>query len=207
MNKVNRQNRQTKSTLRQRQAAATARLIADAAKELFLRQGYASTTIEAVAERAGVAGSTVYLVFGSKRGILRAIRAAWHEQSHIRDVVFGDHGDVGTAERIGRLAHATRRQWETGADVVAIYQGAAASDPEAADELNLALDGRRKGMEHFAQELAADLRPGTSPQRAAAILQALCSPEVFHQLVRRSGWTPDAYEEWLAQILKRELIG
>lgn len=108
------------STLRQRQAKATANLIVTAAKELFLEQGYASTTIEAIAEHADVAASTVYAVFGSKRGILRAIRAAWHEQSHIREVIMGDHGEATAEERIEKLTTGTRSQWETGAEVVAI---------------------------------------------------------------------------------------
>ena len=94
MSDVNRENRQNKSTLRQRQAQATANMIVAAAKDLFLEQGYTSTTIEAIAERADVAVSTVYAVFGSKRGILRAIRSAWHERSHIRDVTYGDPGDA-----------------------------------------------------------------------------------------------------------------
>lgn len=195
-----------KSTLRQRQAQVTADMIAAAARGLFLEQGYTSTTIEAIAERAGVAVSTVYAVFGSKRGILRAIREAWHEQSHIRDVTYGDLGDATGEERIEKLARGTRLQWETGSDIVAIYNGAAAADPEAAVELNLALEGRRRGMEHFAKGLEPYLRPGLDIARVAAILQALCSPEVFSQLVSRSGWLADDYQAWLSQILKRELL-
>lgn len=195
-----------KSTLRQRQAQATADMIVTAARTLFLEQGYTSTTMDAIAERAEVAVSTVYAVFGSKRGILRAIRAAWHERSHIRDVTYGDLGDATAEERIDKLAKGTRMQWETGSEVVAIYNGAAAADPEAAAELSLALEGRRKGMENFAKGLEPYLRPGLDTVRVAAILQALCSPEVFNELVQRSGWPADEYQVWLSQILKRELI-
>src|SRR5512139_3569057 len=160
MNEVKRQKRQTKSTLRQRQAQATASMIVAAAKALFLEQGYTGTTIEAIAGRADVAVSTVYAVFGSKRGILRAIRSAWHERSHIREVTYGDPGDAGPVERLEQLAQATRQQWETGVEVIAIYNGAAAADPEAAAELNEALEGRRKGMETFVLSLEPHLRAG-----------------------------------------------
>ena len=194
------------STLRQRQAQATASMIVAAAKALFLEQGYTGTTIEAIAERADVAVSTVYAVFGSKRGILRAIRTAWHEGSHIRDVTYGEPGDASPEERLEQLAQATRQQWETGAEVIAIYHGAAAADPEAAAELSEALKGRRKGMETFALSLEPHLRPGLDTARAAAILQALCLPEVFNELVRHSGWPADAYQAWLSQALKRELL-
>jgi AcrR family transcriptional regulator len=206
MSDVNSQKRPIRSTLRQRQAQATAQLIVEAAKALFLERGYASTTIEAIAERAEVAASTVYAVFGSKRGIFRAIRAAWHEQTQIRQVTLGDPGDLSPEERLDRLAAGTRRQWEFGADVVAIYQGAAAADPEAAAELKEALAGRRKALEHYAATLAPYLRTGVDVDRAAAVIQALCLAEVYHQLVREAGWTVEEYQNWLAQALKRELL-
>src|SRR6516225_3855415 len=58
------------SAIRQRQAEETRRRIAEAARRLLLTKGYAGTTIEAVARKAGVAPQTVYAVFHSKRGIL-----------------------------------------------------------------------------------------------------------------------------------------
>lgn len=207
MSEVNRQNLPNKSTLRQRQAQATAELIVSAARALFLEQGYTATTIEAIAGRAGVAVSTVYAVFGSKRGILQAIRLAWHERSRIRDVTYGDLAEMGPEERIRRLAHGTRAQWETGFEVTAIYNSAAAADPEAAAEKNQALAGRRKGMENFARGLESHLRPGLSVAQAAALLQALCLAEVYDLLVRQSGWTGEQYEAWLEQCLRRELLG
>ncbi len=206
MGNVNRQKRQIKSTLRQRQAQATAEMIVAAAKALFLEQGYTGSTIEAIAGRADVAVSTVYAVFGSKRGILRAIRTAWHEASRIRDVTYGDPGEASPEERLEQLAQATRQQWETGSEVIAIYNGAAAADPEASAELREALAGRRKGMETFALSLEPHLRLSLDTAHAAAILQALCLPEVYNELVRHSGWSAEAYQAWLAQILKRELL-
>jgi hypothetical protein len=104
------------------------------------------------------------------------------------------------------MAQATRQQWETGSDVIAIYNGAAMVDPEAAAELGKALAGRRRGIANFAQSLEPYLRHDMDVVRATAILQALCSPEVFDELVRRSGWSADAYQAWLSQVLKHELI-
>jgi AcrR family transcriptional regulator len=200
-------NRRNKPTLRQRQAQVTRSLIVEAAQALFLEKGYTGTTIEAIADEAGVAVSTVYAVFGSKRGILRAIREAWHDRSHIREVAYGKPGDASPDQRLEQLAQATRQQWETGADVLAIYTGAAHADPEAANELEKALHGRRQGLENFARSLEPHLRSGLSVDRAAAVLQALCMPEVFEELVKRSGWTADIYQEWLADILRKELLG
>jgi AcrR family transcriptional regulator len=199
-------NSQLKSTHRQRQAQATRKMIVVAARALFLEQGYICTTIDVIAERAGVASSTVYAIFGSKRGILRAIRDTWHERTHIREVINNNQQSANPAERLDQLAEATRRQWELGAEVTAIYTGAAAADPRAAAELTQALAGRHEGLQSFAKNLEPHLRLGLDVTHAAAILQALCMPEVFDELVRHSSWSADEYQVWLANILKHEML-
>jgi hypothetical protein len=93
-----------------------------------------------------------------------------------------------------------------GAEVTAIYTGAAAADPRAAAELTQALAGRREGLQNFTKKLEPHLRNGLDSVHGAAILQALCMPEVFDELVRHSGWSPDEYQAWLAKTLKRELL-
>jgi AcrR family transcriptional regulator len=44
-----------------------------AAVELIAEQGYAATTVDAIAERAGVAKGTVFYNFGSKEGLFSAL--------------------------------------------------------------------------------------------------------------------------------------
>jgi len=61
------------SSRRREQAATTRRRILEAAQRLFQRQGYAPTTMAAIAREAGVAGKTVYLAFETKSGVLRAL--------------------------------------------------------------------------------------------------------------------------------------
>src|SRR4051794_23682077 len=63
------------SQLRRDQAADTRRRILQAAQELFERDGYVATSIAAIASTAGVSLKTVYLVFETKSGLLRAV---WH---------------------------------------------------------------------------------------------------------------------------------
>ena len=60
-------------TRRAEQARATRRRITDQALELFLRQGYAATTLEQIAASAGVAVQTVYFHFGNKATVLKQI--------------------------------------------------------------------------------------------------------------------------------------
>jgi len=193
-------------THRQRQALQTRRLIVDAARELFLERGYAVTTMEAIAGEAGVAVSTVYAIFKNKRAILREIRTAWHEQTHAREIHEEARKQHNPERRLEMLAHANRRQWEFGGTMVAIYQGAAAVDREAAAELSEALRGRRVVMERFVEEMKDELCPDLNAGRAAAILRALCQQEVYRELVEESGWSPDEYETWLFEALKEQLL-
>ena len=91
--------------------------------------------------------------------------------------------------------------------MVAIYRSAAAADPEAAAELAEALGGRRTALEKFTQSLEADLRTGLTFQQAADILRTLCLFEVYEELVKRSGWTPGEYENWLASTRIVRVVG
>jgi AcrR family transcriptional regulator len=62
-----------RSPVRDRQRQATRAAVIDGARELFLEQGYAKTSITEIAGAAGVSPETVYAVFGTKREVLRAV--------------------------------------------------------------------------------------------------------------------------------------
>ncbi|MDQ3641393.1 MAG: TetR/AcrR family transcriptional regulator, partial [Actinomycetota bacterium] len=62
----------------------------EAARLLFVRDGYASTTIHALAEEAGVAVQTIYASFGSKREVLKEL---------FDTSVVGDDEQVALADR------------------------------------------------------------------------------------------------------------
>src|SRR5947208_312511 len=78
------------SPRRREQAAATRREILEAAQRLFEARGYAATTVAAIAGEAGVALKTVYVVFETKSGLLRAL---WHL------LLRGDEEDVAVPQR------------------------------------------------------------------------------------------------------------
>src|SRR6478752_5609481 len=78
------------SPRRREQAAATRREILEAARRLFQKQGYAATTMAAIATEAGVALKTVYLAFETKSGVLRTL---WNV------TLRGDDGEVPIAEQ------------------------------------------------------------------------------------------------------------
>src|SRR5215467_5391963 len=71
--KVNPERRRYESPRRKEQAAETRRQILRAAQHLFERQGYAATSMAAIAADADVSLKTVYLAFDTKAGLVRAL--------------------------------------------------------------------------------------------------------------------------------------
>src|SRR6185503_15617068 len=68
-----RQRRRYHSPRRAEQAVATRRAVLEAARELFIADGYAATTVAGVARRARVAVDTVYATVGRKPELLREV--------------------------------------------------------------------------------------------------------------------------------------
>ena len=63
--------RQYRSDLRTSQARETRRAIVAAASRLFVERGYGATTIDAVADAAGVSRKTVFTAVGGKVDLLK----------------------------------------------------------------------------------------------------------------------------------------
>lgn len=64
------------SLRRAAQAQQTSAEIARAARELFLANGWAATTVRDVARTAGVSVPTVYAAYGNKTGLTKALADA-----------------------------------------------------------------------------------------------------------------------------------
>jgi AcrR family transcriptional regulator len=203
------------STRRREQAATTRRLILEAAQRLFERQGYAATTMAAIAAEAGVAGKTVYLAFETKSGVLRAL---WNF------LLRGDQEDVPIAdrrwyrevleepdpERQLRLgASNARAVKERIGGVIEVIHAAAPIDPDIA-----ALWNRIESEFHANQRVVVAsidekgaLGPGLEVDRATNTLWTLNHPDVWQLLVVQRGWTPDEYERWFADTAVAQLLG
>jgi AcrR family transcriptional regulator len=193
-------------TLREERARVTRQRIADAARRRFLRDGYAATTLAGIAAEAGVAVQTVYAVYGSKAGILDALRESAMSQPQAEALYAEAMAEPSDRRRLELFARSIRRRWELSGDVVAIHRDAATADPEVRAGVAATLERRRRGIGRLAATLGAALRPEVDVAGAAAILDALTLPEVYAELVEVQGWTADAYEAWLAAALVRELL-
>ncbi len=99
---------------RQAAAGTTRRTILGAARELFLAQGYAGTSMPAIAAAAGVALDTVYTAVGTKPVLFRElVEEAISGQDHAvpaeeRDYVRAIHAEPDPRRKIAIYAHAVR---------------------------------------------------------------------------------------------------
>jgi AcrR family transcriptional regulator len=193
-------------SLRAERAAVTRHRIADAARILFRRDGYAATTMNAIAREAGVAVQTVYAVYGSKAGILEALREWATTQPEAEALYQRAMADSDPARRLALFARSIRERWQRAGDIVAIHRDAGTTDADLRAGVEATLARRRGGLRALAASLDGAYRPGVDLNRAAAILDALTLYEVYAELVEVQGWTPDAFEAWLAQALVRELL-
>ena len=188
--------------------------VVQAARTLFLDRGYAATTIEAISDLADVPSATVYRLFSSKLGILKALLdvsiAGDDEAVPLQDranprALFAD-ADPG--RQLSGFAGICREINSRSATVYRILVSAAGSDPGAATLLAEYTRERQEGQGQIARSLAraGELRPKLKERDAADIIHALMSPEVYRLLVCDRGWHPDRYEQWLKDILINQLL-
>jgi len=193
-------------TLRDERAQVTRHRIADAARELFRTRGYGVTTLQAVADEAGVAVQTVYAVYGSKAGILHELRDTVLRQPAAEALYEDAMEETDAGRKLELFACSIRRRWEFGHDVVVIQRDAGATDPSVRAEVEYVLGMRRNGIARFARSMEGHLARGLDPAHATAIIDALTLPEVYAELTGVAGWSADEFEVWLGQCLKDQLL-
>ena len=199
---------------RSRQAAETRRRIVDAATHLFLRQGYAATSINAIAAAAGVAVQTVYATMRTKRDILETV---------IQLTVRGEEDEVSLAEsaswremeaeaaprqKLAKFVRIHREICEREAGLFVVLEMAAAVDAEIEPLLRDKERYRYEDQRRVARSLGrqGELRAGVSIRKAADIIWALASERVYLALVQERGWSVKQYEAWLTDQLVGGLL-
>jgi AcrR family transcriptional regulator len=185
-----------------------------AARTLFLERGYAATTIEAISEESQVPPATVYRLFSSKLGILKALLdvsiagddqvVPLQDRPHARALFT----DPDPRNQLSGFAGMTSGIMSRAEPVYRILVSAAGSDPDAAALLAGQARQRQHGQAQIARSLAraGALRPKLRERDAADIIHALMSPEVYRLLVCDRGWPPERYEQWLKEILISQLL-
>jgi AcrR family transcriptional regulator len=198
---------------RQRDAAERRSRVLDAARELFLEQGFGSTSIDQIAQRAGTSTQTVYASFGNKPGVLRRV---------IDVAVAGDHEDVmvfdrpemrailddpDLAARVRLIAQAAASAHRRGGELICLVERVAGSDPacgELAADLRaqFRIDATRVIEALGAEHLRADL----PREHLVDVAVLLGDARTWYSLVVERGWTDEEYVDWFADALLRNLV-
>jgi AcrR family transcriptional regulator len=204
-----------RSALREANARATRLAVVQAAGRLFIERGYVATSIEAIAEAAGVSRATVFTAVGGKPVLLKKAYDI---------ALVGDDVEVPLAKRAGSLAIRAEPDVERFLDRYAglvveinsrlaeIYEavrGAASADAEVRDVFDRIQTERRVGAGRVINDVLAKgrLRPGLETEVAADLLWVLNDAGLYHLLVHRRGWTQDQFQTWLSASIRAQLLG
>jgi AcrR family transcriptional regulator len=202
------------SSRRREQAATTRRDILDAAEGLFARDGYRSTTMAAIAVRAGVSARTVYVAFATKSGVLRAL---WNarlrggdeevpvaEREWYREVL----DEAEPTRRLRLNARNSRAAKVRLGPVLDLVRDAASADDDISTLWDRIQSEYRDNQRAVLEPLHARsaLREGLDLDRATDILWTVNHPSLWTLLVGARGWTPEEYEAWCAELACAQLL-
>jgi AcrR family transcriptional regulator len=199
-----------------RQAAtrATRREVVEAARRLFLDQGFPATTMAEIAEASRTPQATVYRLFGSKRGILKEVLdvtlggddepVEYQHRPEVQSALaMEDPGSV-----LDAFAHLLRGVMHRAGALQHVLATSALVDDDAAEMLEVTRRQRHTGQGRIVRTLARRkmLRSGLTQPKATDIVYTVMSPEVFRILTVERGWSEGEYEAWLARTLRTQLL-
>jgi AcrR family transcriptional regulator len=203
-----------RSTLRDEQSRATRRRIVDAGAPLFVENGYVPTTIDAIAERAGVSRRTVFTSVGAKAAVLK-LAFDWTLAGDDESVAIADRPEVQRMMR-GEAPAALLAAWMAMnaainrrlATLYHVLVVAADADPDAAALLATTDDQRAEGARDVVGRVAdlGALRSDLDPEQAAAIADVLIDPALYQRLVGTWGWTFETYVGHLQRMVAVSLL-
>jgi AcrR family transcriptional regulator len=195
---------------RRARAAARRDDVIAAARRSFLEQGYAGTTVGAVAGEAGVSVESLYKWFGSKAGLLRAVwdrsLAGTGPEHAERRSDAGSRAATDGAAIIRNWARLAAEVGVTADPVHRIVETAAHVDPEVA-RLRAEIERDRTArMDHNAAYLVEGglLREDVTPEQARDVL--LLYTTFYDRLVTDAGWTPTEFTAFVERGLTAHLL-
>jgi AcrR family transcriptional regulator len=212
MSDVVKPRRSYNSSRRQEQARETQRRILTAAHDLFVADGYGRTTIADIAKRADVSQETVYGTFRNKATLLHRVwdvtiggdddDVVFHERPEIMAI----RGEADLGKRMmlhAQMSTATARRMTP---FLRAVQGAAGTEPSAAEMLAEIGRQRYAGMSVMARDAAATGQLAVTEDECRDLIWATTDGVLWHQLVQERGWSDERYAEWLGRMWVAALV-
>ena len=203
---VNMDKRRYRQGRRAESADATRRRILDAARASLERGPVGALRVEEVAREAGVARSTVYLLFGSRAGLFDALARELRDSAGFTALVAAsqlpDAIDNLRASQRAAVAMYARLP-----DLARALFTLAAIDPDGVAAVAAIEDGRRPGMRRLAEALHAQgyLRPGLPIDEAVDLLSVITSFQSFDELFTGSGLPAETVADRLIALAERSV--
>lgn len=200
------------SPIRREQAEATRLRIIEAAAELFEADGYARTTVKAIAAKAGVSPDTIYAAFGSKGRVLTALIDLRLTGSPTmasvldRPEVAAIRDGTDQREQIALYVAGMVATFERVCPAYEIMRSAAVVDEEMAAIFTEMQGYRARNARQIAGWIAANGPLRLPADEAGDVMFALASPELNIMLRSQRGWTPAQHAAWLEDALVRTLL-
>ena len=204
----------TASPSRAEQTRRTRRRMLDSARELFLAQGFAATTVAQIAAGADVAEQTIYYTFRTKGRLLIEVVETTAAGSDDPEPVpqrpwFQQMLHAPTGQRALALVveHGTAI-YERVAGLWPAVHAAAATDHDVAEYWHGVAAGRRSGERAMVTRIAelGELRSGLDIEAATDLVVVLAGHDIYRGLVQDAGWPVPAYRAWLFTTLVRQLL-
>jgi len=200
------------ATSRREQARRNQSRIIQAAERRFLGDGYALTTIAAVADDAGVSVDTIYKSFGGKPGLVRAVRDnALHGARSVPAEQRSDElqsGELDPRKIIVGWGRFTTEIAPRASPILLLLRDAARTDPDLHVLLEEMDSDRLRRMTDNARRLhaAGHLRSGITVAVAADVMWTYSSPELYELLVLRRGMPLKRYGQFVTHAMITALL-
>jgi AcrR family transcriptional regulator len=199
---------------RRERAAATRRRMLASAFDLFVRQGYAPTTMGQIAAAAGVAVQTLHFTFHTKADLLQEVVTKYAAGEENPDPVMERRWmqeAIATPNAYRQIAITLDHGidiYKRMAPLTPALQAAASVDNQVAALMASIAEGRRSGMGVAIEALArkGSLREGLDSRRATDLMVVLNSHETFLGLTVGAGWTVEQYKAWLYLTMCEQLL-
>lgn len=203
-----------KPQTRRDRARATRRRIAEAALRRFSEQGYAATTMDAVARDAGVAVQTIYFTFHTKAELLIASLEVAGGEPGSPEVVM-ERGWIGRVieapsgtRRLALIVEHSNEIYARVGPLLGAVSAAASVDPEVDQAWRGLVARRRAGMNQIIEVFAArgELRDGLDPSLALDLLFGINRAETYLAFTLECGWSMPRYKAWQFATLARQML-
>jgi AcrR family transcriptional regulator len=211
---MNAQVKRSQFPLRAAKAALTRQAVIAAAERLFVAQGYGSTSVQDIAQAAGVSRATVFNSVGGKPALIRAcydvatVGDDNPEPLPLRPAMLAIRNEPDARRSIALYAEVIAAIGARLSGIYEVFRAAAGTDQEIRAQWEQIQAERLAGSHRFVAILAekGGLRPDLDAEEAGDVVWSYIDASLYHRLVVERGWSPTRFQAWFTRSLSHFLL-